>query len=544
MRSWVKLVSTPITVDYSSFTTTGSTITASSNSFGGSVSTNDDRTTVDLGAINDEEFVLRFKYDITAFTNESGNSGQLYMGLTDKDNSNTVFANRDGLGFYVIKSGSSGMFFSYPDGNNWTTSGSFTQLSTSPSQTAYYVEIERTSSTSATLKLYSDEYVTLLETQTVTIPSGLTGLQYLTMGAWDNGMGDMFTVSVSDVTVDVPFSGTTKLLGLNDVTFNVGTTTASVEEATTTGGVTTQATWGNTQSDTIEDFSTWTSSNGGSNHWSPSGNSNLQINAGSYFKITKSQSGSYINSQFVFNNQIPDNADWKFRYKTSGTWNMYGSGVQSYDDSYQIFVQNSGGTSRVGHIQEQVGWQCQPNGGVCYTLTSPAGNENRKAIGYYPSSATYWVEYDVSKSTSTYTLNVYTSAGYSGTPAHSYTYTGAKVDALTGIDRVKIQDNSWNGLGGFNAWIDDIELIVDTTAPTTNTIISATGLSDNTSSPQHYSFTRDGNDWEIYQNGAQVGSTVTDTTSLGANTGTGQVGVTWDSSSIQNLGFPSTRCRF
>jgi hypothetical protein len=52
-----------------------------------------------------------------------------------------------------------------------------------------------------------------------------------------------------------------------------------------------------------------------------------------------------------------------------------------------------------------------------------------------------------------------------------------------------------------------------------NTIISATGLDDNTSSPQHYTFVRDGNDWEIYQNGVSE-ATNTDTTSLGSNAGT------------------------
>ena len=50
----------------------------------------------------------------------------------------------------------------------------------------------------------------------------------------------------------------------------------------------------------------------------------------------------------------------------------------------------------------------------------------------------------------------------------------------------------------------------------TNSIISATSLADNTSSPQHYTFTRDGNDWEIYQNGVSE-ATATDSTSLGAS---------------------------
>jgi len=52
-----------------------------------------------------------------------------------------------------------------------------------------------------------------------------------------------------------------------------------------------------------------------------------------------------------------------------------------------------------------------------------------------------------------------------------------------------------------------------------NNIISATGLTDNTSTAQHYSFTRDAsNGWVIYQNGVSQ-ATGTDSTSLGTNVG-------------------------
>lgn len=53
----------------------------------------------------------------------------------------------------------------------------------------------------------------------------------------------------------------------------------------------------------------------------------------------------------------------------------------------------------------------------------------------------------------------------------------------------------------------------------TSTIISATSLTDNTSTPQHYAFTRDSSNlWTIYQNGASA-ATATDSVSLGSNVG-------------------------
>ena len=56
---------------------------------------------------------------------------------------------------------------------------------------------------------------------------------------------------------------------------------------------------------------------------------------------------------------------------------------------------------------------------------------------------------------------------------------------------------------------------------TANTFISATSLTDNSITPQHYSFTRGAsNDWTIYQNGVSQ-ATATDSTSLGANSATG-----------------------
>ena len=72
---------------------------------------------------------------------------------------------------------------------------------------------------------------------------------------------------------------------------------------------------------------------------------------------------------------------------------------------------------------------------------------------------------------------------------------------------------------GINNAVFNIDTTTASVTGSDGNIISVTGLTDNTSAPQHYSFTRDGsNGWIIYQNGV---SRVTNTTStsLGSNSG-------------------------
>ena len=85
-----------------------------------------------------------------------------------------------------------------------------------------------------------------------------------------------------------------------------------------------------------------------------------------------------------------------------------------------------------------------------------------------------------------------------------------------------LTDQSGNGYDGNNSGATHSATGATITAstPFSNTIIEATGLADNTSEAKNYVFTRDGNDWEIYQNGVSQ-ATATDTTSLGSSVSTG-----------------------
>ena len=323
-----------------------------------------------------------------------------------------------------------------------------------------------------------------------------------------------------------------KLLNLNDITFSISNDTAKIFQTTTTGGLTEQSIWGTSQSQNLEDFTTYTSSDNGASasYWTGSGNAaNLSIDtANDRYKIAESNSGSYINSKYIFgtgSNGIPnDTVDWKLRMKVGANTITYeGTGSNPYDASWQFHVQNSAGTNKIGHIFEFVPHQMGGVGGLGADLKTTSGNESRKLLtpNFKPTTSSgtpFWVEYDVSKSTSTVTVSIWTSSGYSGTANYQWGYTGSKVDALTGIDRVVVQDNSYNGLGAWDMFIDDIELIVDTTTTTDTNIIEETLLTNSNTAFEHHTFTRDGSTWKYYKNAVEKES-VTSTTSLGSNTG-------------------------
>jgi hypothetical protein len=202
----------PPTLEYDLSTSAGWTTTGSNcsvNTTGqyleGSSSTNDDRATKALGlTLSDTKFVIRQKMELVTVTS-SGNSGQLYFGYTDKDNSTTVLGNRDGIGITIRTAPD--MLQSHADGQAWQNTAT---LSTTPaSSTTYYLELIRNSSTSITLNLYSDsDYSTLVETKTNTIASTIVGLNHITIGGWDNSSGGVITARFSDIQI---YNGVTSI---------------------------------------------------------------------------------------------------------------------------------------------------------------------------------------------------------------------------------------------------------------------------------------------------------------------------------------------
>jgi len=180
------------------WTTTGSncSVNTSGQYLEGSSSTNDDRATKALGlTLSDTKFVVRQKMELTTVT--TGGNGQLYFGYTDKDNSTTVLGNRDAIGI-TIRTGAD-FLQSYALNQAWQSSAT---LSTTPTATTYYLEIIRDSATSHTINLYSDsDYSVLIETKTNTISSSINGLEYITIGGWDNSASGVITARFSDIQI-------------------------------------------------------------------------------------------------------------------------------------------------------------------------------------------------------------------------------------------------------------------------------------------------------------------------------------------------------
>jgi hypothetical protein len=153
----------------------------------------------DYGLVDDEKFVLRCKFQIVTQSGGSGNASTLYFGISDTNGATSPHSNRDGFGIAITNYAASGMLWLYPDGTTWDSAD--TDLSLTPTQTTYYLEIARTSATSVTFKLFSDEYSTVVKTHTQTIASTLNDLRYIMFQEWRNSSGNTTKVAVDDLQI-------------------------------------------------------------------------------------------------------------------------------------------------------------------------------------------------------------------------------------------------------------------------------------------------------------------------------------------------------
>ena len=83
-----------------------------------------------------------------------------------------------------------------------------TTYSHTSTQETFWAEMTRNGS-SLTLKLYSDEYSTLIEEQTHTISGTIEGLQYFKASIYDEGSSMSYGVDIDDVLLTTSFSDTT-----------------------------------------------------------------------------------------------------------------------------------------------------------------------------------------------------------------------------------------------------------------------------------------------------------------------------------------------
>jgi hypothetical protein len=145
-----------------------------------------DALTYDLTNISDSAWVLRFKFVMDNYSqNTTGHAKKMCIGLSSADDSTSIDSTQDAIGilFGSWDNGTHKIRSRSSDGGSWQ-GGSGTDFTESfTDDEVYYVEIKRTSTTSYTVSLYSDStYSTLIEAETETIASTVSGLRYFKVG--------------------------------------------------------------------------------------------------------------------------------------------------------------------------------------------------------------------------------------------------------------------------------------------------------------------------------------------------------------------------
>ena len=188
--------------DFSSdaWTDTGSGVGVSGGQLGGTFSrgSTNHGSHYDLGAgnVSDTQWVCRFKLVITTMASATNT---VAIGLSDND-TNGMNASRDGLGIGIGYDGGATYRVLYPNNTTWY-SATATMTPTPASSTTRWIEMIRDSATSFTIKIYSDEYSTLVTNGTTTQAiSGITGLRYIDLQAMnDGGSGGSTVLHIDDL---------------------------------------------------------------------------------------------------------------------------------------------------------------------------------------------------------------------------------------------------------------------------------------------------------------------------------------------------------
>ena len=287
-------------------------------------------------------------------------------------------------------------------------------------------------------------------------------------GTWSksvspSGSGD--ELLVFEISGDVPPTNT-KLLGLNDVEFSVGTDSASVVETipqTVNGQV--EQTPNNACG--LERYD--------ENH-----------TCGQMFSQSASLTGTTFEGiELQLYKTSASGSGTLHAYVVDGTW------TRDVPSSSILYDMGTLDIATITDVCTSGGSGCNPNTYESYTFSGS---------GSYTLGSSGSTEYVILHADHN------NSGFYVGAPVlNPSTYDGTNSEQITKWGTQSINTQSSRDL--------NIKFV---NVGSENNIISATGLTDNTSSPQHYAFTRDGNDWEIYQNGVSE-ATNTASTSLGSN---------------------------
>ncbi|MDB4342111.1 fibronectin type III domain-containing protein [Nitrosopumilus sp.] len=321
--------------------------------------------------------------------------------------------------------------------------------------------------------------------------SGMTNAQGKKYnGSWQNES----KVSSAKWTVTT-FPTNTKLLGLNDVTFSVGTTTASV--------------------DSLGQGTTLTEIDNYARYWEQGGssgtsNSNQDCSLKSGSNPVRSTHSSGTQSAYLAHtgNSYSGCAMGFAEYDVSGYSNW--STTNSIDIEFDITDISNGGNPNPA----SVGYECavRPMSGA----TNPITDSDTRAVWSEMTAQTEQVTWTCDSSVSTTQTNKVITLPKSFVDVLTSDTDGKITLAFVLVDSSGNFHRPTSASNGIGYWLSATHTDWGLTPTLASPIVSATGLSDNTSTAQHYTFTRDGNDWEIYQNAVSE-ATATDSTSLGSN---------------------------
>jgi hypothetical protein len=261
------------------------------------------------------------------------------------------------------------------------------------------------------------------------------GTTFVDSGQVRDSLEDQVRFTENTATLSLTYSAppdNTKLLGLNDVTFNVGTDSASVTTLVT----------GTSTNEVVWDESTATNASFSGN--TITGTGGTWGTAAKSIATYSTSDGMYVEME-----------------RPSGSYSvMFGFGNGAHTGGTYHFSTLDYGINMGGDVYES-------NSNVCNSCANLGAGTYKVNIAT-DGTITYWYK----SPTGSYTTPFYTS---STTASGDYSV------------RVHIH-TTYSALA---------EVTAQGLIP--SSIISATGLADNTSTPQHYTFTRSANDWEIYQ---------------------------------------------
>lgn len=165
------------------WTLTNTTISSSKLNFNAGQQSTAVNGLYDLGsALSDEKWVVRFKYVISDYAEGNASNINAFVGLfSTTGNFNST---QDSINLGLTNWASNVYFWANAEADGSIDESSSTgRLSTTPSETTYYVEIARTGTTTGKITLFSDStYETELSSQTTFlngVSSSITGLRYI-----------------------------------------------------------------------------------------------------------------------------------------------------------------------------------------------------------------------------------------------------------------------------------------------------------------------------------------------------------------------------